>query len=1041
MSNGATLKVLAVALAAILSAAPPAPAQSPAPSPAQSTGFPVAVVPSDDAALTAPVERDQELAADQILDMTRRAMDLIGGMESVVSDTARLVVLKPNISIARPSGSGVITDARVVRAAAILVHEAAPKATIWIGEAAGGWISPALRDCSLVHIGGHGDHSDLDVDGFEVAGHYETVTELQARGIDIDVHDLNFDPPRTLQPPGGGLLWDEYDIASSIIDADVWINLPVAKTHGSKITCCMKNHFGILPGLTYGWSKSRGTPDHRGIPHVPRVLDECWVDLVSVSQVDLNIVDMIAGTEAGAFEGEPKRSNLIVAGRDPIATDLVVARLMGFNPDDFEYADLGRMRGMGPGLIDNVDIRGGDPAVLASRFVKAGTDNYGDWGEHSQYGMGPRRWILLGPLDRDHEFPAAEVAGMSPVPGEDGWSPVTWFGYDKINLDKHYDDPANCAVYAFTHFTMAQSDSVRFWIGSDEDLEIWLDGELLYEHEGRRSHHLGDEKIPGYVEAGEHRLLIRAEQGRGRFDFSFNVCEPIDDIRYSGNRYPGVRYYQAARDPRFAADVRVPASNSWDGGGVGTFESNLPGDYDPVEGARQAPDSLSVVVAAPQTGRLVEGIATQFPQVRSWAVEDTVTPAVLSEMPFAFCYMGYGKEGWGPEVPVAVERVLGWVGVKYWLAGRQGQGEMGKSLKGWLAAGRVPLTVGHQGWGLVSAYRPGDDGLELRVVEADSNQWHPLRDWWTQLPGRQWIGSPVLVAEVAGEPLAYDALVDSVSKVALELALLREASEEWLWGSKMCPAGLYAWDEWVREWERLPWTEEWAREPKARDRLAQAGGWFYEELAEDHEYLASFYRQAADRSRGPRGELLGRAAAGFAETARLVRDIDSRVPEERSGELTAEDSARLAKVSELREMPRRAREAERQAFAALGELMGVELPPIVHDPLLRRERGVVVTTWQAELSKGIFHLVIEGDQLTRETLYGRETEGESTTFHDPLPAEDGWEVAYEVVQGEGMYDVMEQPTAANGYRAVVRVDDEWTDYGNTTELKIWAVPK
>jgi hypothetical protein len=105
--------------------------------------FTVAVVPSDEDALTAPVPRDQTLTADQILAMVRRAVDLIGGMASVVPDTARLVAIKTNISTIEPSGSGVITDARVVRAVALLVHEAVPEARILIVEGAGGWVSTA----------------------------------------------------------------------------------------------------------------------------------------------------------------------------------------------------------------------------------------------------------------------------------------------------------------------------------------------------------------------------------------------------------------------------------------------------------------------------------------------------------------------------------------------------------------------------------------------------------------------------------------------------------------------------------------------------------------------------------------------------------------------------------------------------------------------------------------------------------------------------------------------------------------------------------
>ena len=132
---------------------------------------------------------------------------------------------------------------------------------------------------------------------------------------------------------------------------------------------------------------------------------------------------------------------------------------------------------------------------------------------------------------------------MSPVPGEGAWSPVVWFSHDANDLDKHYGDPAHCAVYAFTRFAMTRSDSVRYWAGSDEGLTVWIDGKVVYEHAGRRVHKLGTDRLEGYLEEGEHRLLVRAEQRRGKFLFSFNVCEPIDDEWYAGNRYPGVRYY------------------------------------------------------------------------------------------------------------------------------------------------------------------------------------------------------------------------------------------------------------------------------------------------------------------------------------------------------------------------------------------------------------------------------------------------------------------------------------------------------------------
>ncbi|SVD30004.1 uncharacterized protein METZ01_LOCUS382858, partial [marine metagenome] len=105
--------------------------------------YQVAVVPSDDPALVAPVERTQELSTEQIEAMVRRAVGLAGGLEVVIPEAARLVVLKPNVG-ARPGTIGVVTDARVVRAVALLVHEAAPDARIYIGAGSGSWLSPDL---------------------------------------------------------------------------------------------------------------------------------------------------------------------------------------------------------------------------------------------------------------------------------------------------------------------------------------------------------------------------------------------------------------------------------------------------------------------------------------------------------------------------------------------------------------------------------------------------------------------------------------------------------------------------------------------------------------------------------------------------------------------------------------------------------------------------------------------------------------------------------------------------------------------------------
>ena len=551
------------------------------------------------------------------------------------------------------------------------------------------------------------------------------------------------------------------------------------------------------------------------------------MDLVLISQVDLNVVDMLQGTEGGAFEGSPKRSNIVLAGADPIATDLVVAQLMGFNPDDFEFADLGAQRGIGPGSIDHVDVRGGDPLALSSRFAKASADYGGDWGEHAQYGMGPRRWILLGPLERDHSFTAQEIRSLAPNPGEQDWSPVVWFGFDKIDLDAHFGDPVQKSAYAFTHFTMTTSDSVRFWIGSDEELTVWIDGEQIYHHEGRRRHEMGGDKIPGFVEAGEHRLLIRAGQGRGRYDFSFNICEPIDDLRYSGNRYPGVRYYQKGGGPPMG-DVQVRARQGWDPWKIGGIAKTFEPDEDPLTTFRSAPDALLLDVPAAPSHALLDVIATQIPRLVVWADDDTVTPVVLSRIPLTMGHMGFAKEGWQPQYGIELSRLLNWAGVSYWLSTANGEAESSKTIAGWLGQGRIPLTGHDDGWVQLSGYRKAGRGALVHSLRPDTTVWHEYSGSWGRLPGRVWVEMPVLVVNGTHEPLAYSAWIDSFAIAVLELARTQRTEQDESWGKRGCPAGVAGWDAWVFDWERQPWTTQWARTDEGSDNLGRMGNGYYE---------------------------------------------------------------------------------------------------------------------------------------------------------------------------------------------------------------------
>jgi uncharacterized protein (DUF362 family) len=98
------------------------------------------------------------------------------------------------------------------------------------------------------------------------------------------------------------------------------------KTHiNTTVTLGMKNMFGLLP------DKFKGKYHMKGISKVV-------VDINTVLRPVFTVIDGFVGMEGrGPTDGTPVRMNLIIAGKDPVATDAIAARVMGFNPYEIKH--------------------------------------------------------------------------------------------------------------------------------------------------------------------------------------------------------------------------------------------------------------------------------------------------------------------------------------------------------------------------------------------------------------------------------------------------------------------------------------------------------------------------------------------------------------------------------------------------------------------------------------------------------------------------------------------------------------------------------
>jgi len=494
----------------------------------------VAVVRSDYDQLEAPIAADQDLTRLQIEAVVRAALAKLGGMQAFVGPDDRWVMIKPNIVRASARGRGDITDAYVVWALVKMVHEVNPHARISIGEGSAGFVSPGHPEAM--------EAADV-TDGFANTGFAEIAEDPDLAGATIDFIDLNFEESRLVRGIATG---DEYWLPDCVNECDVFINVPVLKlTNVIGFTCAMKNMVGIMPGMKYGWAKCDGFPPGSGNPGLPNHrrgrFDEMIVDLAGMAGIDLNVVDAIVGMERARIEdegGKAKRLNTIIAGADPVSVDAVCTQLIGFNPDDFEFITLGHRLGFGVGELDQIEVVGQQVAEVQAQFEKKP-----GWDDRSHYGKSNRVWTLKGtfPLaDEDRWQP--DPVKLSPVPGEDGWSHPVYFWDDKINLKAHFGRQRNCVAYAYAEFTALKTQEAELWVGSDDPMVVWINGEEVYRFGRSRKHDLPNDEEVIQIRQGRNSVLVEVAQQRKDFDFSLNICEPEDDERFDGNRVAGLKF-------------------------------------------------------------------------------------------------------------------------------------------------------------------------------------------------------------------------------------------------------------------------------------------------------------------------------------------------------------------------------------------------------------------------------------------------------------------------------------------------------------------
>ncbi|MGB7062189.1 MAG: LamG-like jellyroll fold domain-containing protein, partial [Candidatus Zixiibacteriota bacterium] len=472
---------------------------------------------------------DATLSYEQVDSITRLTVQRAGGLEDVVQP-GEWVVVKPNILYQPGTGGynpGIVTDLRVIKSVIEQLIEEGDASRITVAEGkqwtieSGGWqaVFPAPINMSY-----EGMITDLD-----------TLNP----GVTIDYIDLDY-PPYTgdVPVPGGGLSQDSYTIPDAILNCDRLIAVAVMKTHTwARLTLTNKLYIGISPASVY----SSGGFNHMALNH--SLLDMTICDLVSYHPADFAMVECIWGIEGDgpAGSGVVKR-NLVIAGKDLVATDAVSAAAMGFNPWDIDYLHWARNKGFGTYDLDYITVNGPSIDDIRYNFAKPRRDDPDPGYALGFYqGRCNRIWLINGfhdeyGADINYDYLGGVEATISPVPGDstggEVWTVLTDVN-EYMDLQSYFEGGASdCITYAFTRVIADSAMAVYLRIGSDDGIKVWLNGDSVYANVNTGGWSLVQQTVAINLVQGVNRLLVKVKNTTGAYGFSMSVSESDGDTPF-----------------------------------------------------------------------------------------------------------------------------------------------------------------------------------------------------------------------------------------------------------------------------------------------------------------------------------------------------------------------------------------------------------------------------------------------------------------------------------------------------------------------------
>ena len=319
-----------------------------------------------------PVVSVVKIKDDNIAYAVEEAIDLLGGIEEVARDKQR-IMLKPNLAGPDPRCT---TKPEVIRALAELMLKAGKEVSIGEGSAA----APGFNaDEEGVHFSKDAGILDpMQQYVFDQLGY----TDL-AQSLGIPLINLHTGEMVEVEVPNA-FVYNKIVVHKFLSEIDLLCSVPMMKTHTlARVSLGMKNLMGLYPGSVYCSVRSC-IHEESFKKRSPCVSFEI-MDMVRACPPGLTVIDGSTSMEGnGPTDGELVKTDLIVAGTNPLATDMVAAKIMGFHKNEVATLAMAIRTRMKPSSLDYIEIRGESLESVQMAFKRP---ELVPWGEiNSWYG-------------------------------------------------------------------------------------------------------------------------------------------------------------------------------------------------------------------------------------------------------------------------------------------------------------------------------------------------------------------------------------------------------------------------------------------------------------------------------------------------------------------------------------------------------------------------------------------------------------------------------------------------------------------------------